>query len=238
MLLFYLRHGDPIYIPDSLTPLGKRQAEALSKRLSLYGIDKIYASTSERAIQTATPTAEILKKEITTLDFANEIHAWQEITCTDSEGNRRWLFDSGEAMEIFSSEEVRALGHRWCEHPYFAAMNLSEGFQRIKRETDAFLASLGYESTKDFGKYKIVNSNPDRVALFAHAGFGIAFLSTLLGIPYPEFASHFDMCHTGMTVINFREIGDYAYPRIMTYSSDSHLYREGLPTRYNNTIPF
>lgn len=24
MLLFYLRHGDPIYNPDSLTPLGMR----------------------------------------------------------------------------------------------------------------------------------------------------------------------------------------------------------------------
>jgi len=29
MILFYVRHGDPIYDPDSLTPLGKRQAEAL-----------------------------------------------------------------------------------------------------------------------------------------------------------------------------------------------------------------
>ena len=28
MLLFYLRHGDPIDNPDSLTPLGMRQADA------------------------------------------------------------------------------------------------------------------------------------------------------------------------------------------------------------------
>lgn len=33
MLLFYIRHGDPIYIPDSLTDLGKRQAEAVARRL-------------------------------------------------------------------------------------------------------------------------------------------------------------------------------------------------------------
>ena len=44
MLLFYVRHGDPIYSPDSLTPLGERQAEAIAKRLSLYGIDDIYTS--------------------------------------------------------------------------------------------------------------------------------------------------------------------------------------------------
>ena len=64
MIFYYVRHGDPIYDPDSLTPLGKRQAEAVAKRLSVYGLDEIYASTSNRAILTATPTAEILKKEI------------------------------------------------------------------------------------------------------------------------------------------------------------------------------
>ena len=56
MIFFYIRHGDPVYEPDSLTPLGMRQADALAKRLSLYGVDKIYSSTSNRAIQTAMPT--------------------------------------------------------------------------------------------------------------------------------------------------------------------------------------
>ena len=31
MKLYLVRHGDPIYNPDSLTPLGERQAEAVSK---------------------------------------------------------------------------------------------------------------------------------------------------------------------------------------------------------------
>lgn len=32
MLLFYVRHGDPVYQPDSLTPLGEKQADAVAKR--------------------------------------------------------------------------------------------------------------------------------------------------------------------------------------------------------------
>ena len=63
MIFYYIRHGDPIYDPDSLTPLGTRQAEALSKRLALYGLDKIYCSTSNRAFLTAKPTCELLNKE-------------------------------------------------------------------------------------------------------------------------------------------------------------------------------
>ncbi len=35
MLLFYIQHGDPVYDPDSLTPLGFRQAETVAKRLAL-----------------------------------------------------------------------------------------------------------------------------------------------------------------------------------------------------------
>ena len=35
MLLFYVRHGDPIYKPDSLTELGHRQAEALVARMKV-----------------------------------------------------------------------------------------------------------------------------------------------------------------------------------------------------------
>ena len=58
MIFFYVRHGDPIYNPDSLTPLGERQAEALAKRLCMHGVNKVYASTSNRAILTAKPTAE------------------------------------------------------------------------------------------------------------------------------------------------------------------------------------
>ena len=60
MILFYVRHGDPIYNPDQLTPLGHRQAESVAKRLALFGVDEIYASTSTRAIQTAPPVFTIL----------------------------------------------------------------------------------------------------------------------------------------------------------------------------------
>ena len=53
MLLYIIRHGDPIYAPDSLTPKGHLQAAALAKRLAVHGLDKIFASPLVRAQQTA-----------------------------------------------------------------------------------------------------------------------------------------------------------------------------------------
>ena len=46
------------------------------------------------------------------------------------------------------------------------------------------------------------------------------------------------MCTSGMTVIEFKNEGGYAYPKILMLSSDAHLYKEGLPTGYNGRAPF
>lgn len=235
MLFFYIRHGDPIYDPDSLTPLGQKQANAVAKRLALYGIDKVYASSSNRAIQTAKPTCDLIKKEMEILDFANEGHGWKELTI-ERNGRRKWLFHDDEAKLMLCDESVTALGHKWYEHEYFTAYK--KGIERVSKDAFEFLKLLGYEQINNTGKYKVLNSNNQRVAFFAHQGFGISFLSQILGIPYPMFASHFNMSHTGVTVIEFKEENGFAIPKVLTLSSDSHLYREGLPTKYNNEIYF
>lgn len=235
MIFYYIRHGDPVYEPDSLTPLGKRQAEAIGRRLAYYGVDEIYSSTSERAIQTALPACELMKKEPVLLDFCNEKYTWQEFT-VEKDGKRNWAFQDKEIKHLFADQSVLCMGYEWYNHPKL--INFKNGFERIYNESKKFFASLGYEHIKNAGKYRVNNSNDKRIALFAHQGFGIAFLSVILDIPYPVFANHFDMCHTGMTVIEFKETDGFAIPKVLTLSSDSHLYRESLPLCYNNVVRF
>lgn len=243
MLLFYIRHGDPIYNPDSLTPLGERQAEAIGKRLAMFGIDEIYSSTSERAKLTAKPLSELLKKNVTLLDFANEGHVWDSLTCYSKKREcRTWLFFAPEFRELFHTSEMLELGHKWYEHPVFKTEDYKDedykaGIERVQKGSDEFLESIGYKRVGD-GKYEVIRDNDKRVALFAHQGFGLSFLSCLLGIPYPRFTTHFDMCTSGMTVIEFKNEDGYSYPRVLMLSSDAHLYKEGLPTRYNGRAPF
>lgn len=238
MLLFYVRHGDPIYNPDSLTPFGERQAEAVGKLLRNLRIGEIYASTSERAKLTAKPLCEISKKEMTLLDFANEGYAWRDLTCySKAKGCQTWLFFAPEMKEVFHTPEMLALGQAWYDHPVFKTEEFKDrdfgaGIKRVQDGSDEFMESLGYKRVSD-GKYKVINHNDKRVAFFAHQGFGLAFLSCLIGIPYPMFCSHFDICTSGVTVIEFGNDGGYSYPRILTLSSSAHLYKEGLPTRYN-----
>lgn len=236
MLFIYVRHGAPTYSPDALTPLGKRQAEAVGKRIAAYGVDKIFSSTSNRAYETALPLSELLGKEITRLDFANEGHAFREF-CGEQDGRRTWVFDLPKYKALFCRDDVRALGRRWYTHPVFADTDFGAGIERIQRESDAFFASLGYEHDLDGNFYRAVRPNDDRIAMFAHQGFGLAFLSCILDVPYPMMALSFDICHSGMTVIEFRG-DDVVYPKALQISSDAHLYKEGIMTGYNNRLRF
>jgi hypothetical protein len=47
------------------------------------------------------------------------------------------------------------------------------------------------------------------------------------------------MGHSGVTVIEFApDEGGIVSPTVLTLSNDSHLYRDGLPTNYQNRIRF
>ncbi len=238
MLLFFVRHGDPIYEPDSLTALGKRQAEAVAKRLAVYGMDEIYASTSNRAYETAVPLSELTKREITQIDFFNEgKYAWKYFTIQDENGKKRWIYNNPKFKCLFSKNEIRQMGDQWYEHYEFANTKLKDGIEFFASNVDEFMASLGYEHNRKNHTYKATKQNDKRIAVFAHEGAGCAFLSSVLDIPYPIFASHFAMSHSGVTVIEFDECGDEIVPRLLQHSNDSHLYKEGLPTYYGNVIP-
>ena len=58
--------------------------------------------------------------------------------------------------------------------------------------------------------------------------FSLTYLSLILDIPYPMFCTHFAVNHSCVTVIEF-ENKKTLQPRILSFSNDSYLYREGLP---------
>ena len=241
MLFYYIRHGEPLGVPDySLTPLGREQAKALAKRLCLFGIDRVFASPTLRTMQTAQPICDLLGKEITVCDWADEGIVWNEFTVPHPKYEHTWAFFDPKYLEIFSSPEVRALGEKWYEHPELAGLNFKAGVERVNAAVDEFFLSLGFRHDRENARYEVVGEhlNRDRVALFAHQGFGMSFFSSMLDIPYPMFCTHFDFSHSSMSVINFEPRGKYVYPHVLQTANDSHLYREGIITGYHNSIKF
>ena len=239
MLLFYLRHGEPIYNPDSLTELGHKQAIALAERLSCFGLDRVFSSTSNRALQTAFPTAEKLGLSIEKLPWCHEGLVAREFNPYKEGEGWTWCFSHAPTVKLFRSEEVRKLGYKWYDHPDFKDLLYKEGVLRVNRETDLFLESLGFSHDRENRVYrKNGKRSPERIALFAHQGFSMAFLSGLMDIPYPEYCTRHDLGHSSMTVIDFHEWDDVVIPRFLQISNDSHIYKAGLPLTYNNEYFF
>lgn len=236
MFIYYIRHGDPTYNPDCLTPLGIRQAEALGRRLALHGIDEIYSSPSVRAMQTATPLSEIIRKPINTLEFCFEDLAWQEFTVIGENGQRRWMFAEQSVKDKFSEKEIFELRNDWYKGPFFDK-KVGEGVNRVNNAIDEFLAGFGYIHQRERGTYRIAEHNNKRIAIFAHEGFSMIFFSSLLDIPYPLFSTRFDISHSCVSVVelSYSASGE-TIPKVLQYSNDSHLYKDNLPTKYNNNF--
>jgi probable phosphoglycerate mutase len=244
MLLYYIRHGDPIYEPDQLTPLGHRQAEAVAKRLALFGLDEIYSSPCTRALQTARPTCDLLGLEPKVLDFLNEEELGGLKLPVDA-GGLDWVWAHPVYSEVLTSREVLSMGDAWYTHPSLEKYHFDHTLKPIWDSTDDFLASLGYEHDREKGLYRVIQRCPEkRVAIFAHENIGKILMSHILDIPYPYYASHFDMHTSSMTVIRFDDgntpgyrgiPGDYARARVLTLSNDSHMYREGVSMEHRVT---
>ena len=131
---------------------------------------------------------------------------------TIRDGKRLWLFHDCEVVKMFNSPDVVRMGKNWYDHPDFKGTEYKAFSERIDEKVDEFLLSLGYEHDRKNNVYKAVKPNGKKIALFAHQGFGLAFLSHVLGIPYPTFSTKFDFGHSGLTVIEFKNEDGYAYP--------------------------
>ena len=63
MKLIIIRHGDPDYSIDSLTPTGWKEAELLSHRLKKLDVKAFYCSPLGRAKDTSKPTMAAMNRE-------------------------------------------------------------------------------------------------------------------------------------------------------------------------------
>ena len=232
MLLYIIRHGDPIYNPDTLTPKGKLQAAAMGKRLSVHGVDKIFSSPNGRARETAQPTCDLMGMKAEIEPWTSEDLAWKDLSRDNEEGQRIWAFSIPRHQLL---ADPAALTDHWYDAKTFQGTNAKAGYERVQSESDAFLAKLGY--VREGNVYRIEKATDERVAVFCHHGFGVTWLSHLLRIHPVQFWTSFDISHSGLTILHFANTPDgYTCPKCLCLSDLGHIYREGLPVVYNNVL--
>ena len=226
MRFLFIRHGEPNYIKDCLTPTGRLQAEAAAKRLAGEGICEIYASPLGRAQETAGYTARELGLEITTLDFMREI-SWGGEGVPDD--GHIWTL----ADRMINEDNFDFYKQDWREHPYFKNNTVMPYYEKIVSEIDTFLKSNGYRH--DGSRFFCEHANDKTIALFSHGGSGGAALAHILSLPFPYVLCVFPYNYTSVISIDFpSQAGEYVHPRVELFNDAAHIKGLGDELKLQN----
>ena len=236
MLLYIIRHGDPIYDPDSLTELGHEQARALVPRLAPLGFDKIFVSPMIRAQQTAEPTCKALNMTPEIREFLSEQKLFNKLSMPlpSSDGSRvinRWCFHQQETR--YKPENPYEKLEDWFDIPAFEPCREKAipAYKEFVADADKFLLELGYR--REGGFYKIEEPPFERVAVFCHQGVGLTWIAHMLNIPPQIMWSSFDITHTGVTVLDFKNYEDKkTTPICLCLSDTAHLFGADMEIKH------
>ena len=229
MKIYFVRHGHPDYTTDSLTELGKLQAQAASERLKDSDIQCVFSSTKGRAFQTAEYTAEAFGLEVIPCNFIREI-SWHSKDGTQIYGNGQpWL-----VADSFVTEGKSLCDFSWqLKEPFFRSV-VTDSYKTVAEGIDVWLENLGYK--REGAYYRVLENVPyENVAVFSHAGSSTAALSHLLNIPFPQMCEIVDVVYTSVTVIELsNDIGKLVSPKIRLLNDAKHIETIDIENVYGN----
>ena len=227
MRIIFVRHGEPDYANDCLTPTGRAQAEAAAERLAGEGIREIYASPNGRARETAGYTARRLGLPVTVLDYMHEI-AWGG-PGIPVEGHPWTLGDW-----LIEKEDYDYRANDWREHPYFKDNVAARCEAEVSAAFDGFLAGKGYRRAGT--RYLCGEGNDDTVALFSHGGSGACALAHMLSLPFPYVASVMPYDFTSIIILSLdNRPGAFVFPRVELFNDCAHIRGKGREIRLQQT---
>ncbi len=209
--LYFVRHGDALpdqdevvlgdYDAQALSELGRRQAQALARRMAIYKPAAIYSSPTGRAVQTAQPTADALGLSITIDDDLREVEL-------GSIGGDIATDDPAEVSKLLR-QRLREIAHIAVGGGQWSAIPGSESSQHLRQRVNAAVA-------------RIHQRHPgERVAIFSHGGAINAYFADLLGLERDYF---FPAANTSVSVARMR--GERRL--LMALNDISHLREAGV----------
>lgn len=218
MKLVIIRHGDPNYAIDSLTPTGWKEAELLAERISKLDVKAFYVSPLGRAQDTALKTLQKMGRKAETLPWLREfspriVHPWNtRNTCIWD-----WLPQEWANNPQFYDPE------NWHKVPIFQEAGVEKEYKWVVEGFDALLARHGY--VRDGKYYKVENSNSDTIVLFCHFGLEALLLSHLMNVSPMVLWHGTCAAPTSVTTVYTEERREgIASFRMASFGDISHLY--------------
>ena len=219
MKLLLIRHGDPDYAKDWLTPKGLREAEFLAEKISRQDVKEVYVSPLGRAKATASCTLKRMGREAVELEWLREFPV--KIHRPDFEGEGPVAWDG--LPQDWMQEDEFFDEHDWGSQQVFQEAKLKAEYDRVIAKFDQLLNEHGYE--RDGRYYRVHQANRDTIVFFCHFGLECVLLSHLLNVSPMILWHGFCAAPTSVTtVITEERRQGIASFRINGFGDISHLY--------------
>ena len=223
MKLLFVRHADPDYANDSLTPAGRLEAQALADRLIHEDITEFYVSPLGRAKETASYTLNRLNRTATEYRWLQEFPA--RAARPDLHGRRSvawdWLPEDWTADPAFIDPD------HWYDHPVMQEAHVKEIYDEAGEAFFQLLAEHGYVHENNL--YRVEKENHDTLCFFCHFGIEAALLSHLFHMSPMYLWHNFVALPSSVTLVisEERQQGKASF-RTSYFGDLSHLYAKGL----------
>ena len=220
MKLYLIRHGEPNYKDNCLTPMGHLQAEALARRLEKGGkkYSAIYSSNYGRAVETAEHTAVRLGMDLRRLDFMHEL-SYGKHGATREE---KILYSPWKAPKGLVENDVRLPAYDYADYWGFRGTKLEESEERIIGGFDAWLAE-NHGFVRDGTRYLCTREDNDEILIFAHGGTISMLLGHFMNTGTIAACMSLRIYLTSISTIDFRsDPGAFVLPAIRGISDFAH----------------
>ncbi|MBD5525093.1 MAG: histidine phosphatase family protein [Lachnospiraceae bacterium] len=253
MRIIFIRHGDPDYVNDALTPKGIREAKLLSDRLVKWPTKQMdfYCSPLGRAKQTASYTLERIGRTAEIYDWMKEFYYRVDDPTTDRIGVP-WDFmpeywteipemydkDAWKKTDIYSSNpELVPAYQQTCDeldrliekygykrhHNYYINTNTTVAADDIS------VAKTEMQTDIEAGTQSTTGRN-DTIVIFCHLGITCVMMSHLLGISPALLCHAFYLAPTSVTILATEERqNNIAAFRAQVIGDTNHLLQGGEP---------
>ncbi|MFD0960487.1 histidine phosphatase family protein [Paenibacillus chungangensis] len=233
MRLHIIRHGDPDYLNDDLTDLGKIEAQALAVRMERLPLVRIFSSPMGRAQATARYTAEIKGLPVQTLEWIREMGELKSSPLSSA------LPDPVVIWNLPGHQLRRAEGvkdNQGTHSDLFPQPQTANRFRELRNGWIEWLRQSHIQMTDEGWTTDIPHLGND-VAIFCHHGAGLALLSMIMDIPVAALWRSVWLPPTSVSTVLMEQYDKHRVnPRLVCIGDTSHLSSQGLNTNTSGLL--
>lgn len=201
MRIIFIRHAEPDYEHNTLTPRGFREAELLSDRVPHWKVDRFYSSPLERAKLTAEPSLRKMGRTAEIVDWMREF-SYAIIDPTTGKRQVPWDF-----MPQYWTEQPRFFDKDdFYRHPLLqSAPEYEKAVLSLRSGLDDILAEYGYHRKDSYylaDEERTRGDDDTTIVFFAHLGANLEAVGYLLGISPVVLQQTIYLAPTSLCILN------------------------------------